>query len=206
MLKIFIATGNKHKLQEIQEILDDLPIELNSINDLPKKMDVEENGSSFRENAAIKARAYFELTQMPVLADDSGLEVDALNNEPGIHSARYAGEEADYAKNNQLLLKQMKNFEGENRKGRFVCTVCFKTEEGEWFFTGITKGLILDELKGKGGFGYDPLFWIPELKRTYAQLSREEKNKISHRAKALKKFKKFLKDYLKKIDMKYLST
>ncbi|NOX87523.1 MAG: RdgB/HAM1 family non-canonical purine NTP pyrophosphatase [Calditrichaeota bacterium] len=196
-MEILVATGNKHKLQEIREILGDLPVTVKSIADLPRKIEVEENGKTFAENAAIKARAYYDLAKMPVMADDSGLEVPALNNQPGIYSARFAGADADYAENNRLLLRRMAHLKKDRRKARFVCTVCFKTEKGEWFFTGITEGLILDELRGEGGFGYDPLFWIPELEQTYAELSPEEKNRISHRARALMKFKTFLKDYFK---------
>jgi len=197
-VEILVATGNKHKLQEIEEILSDLPVKLKSVYDLPKQLEVEETGNTFAENALIKAQAYFKLSGIPTLADDSGLVVPALNDEPGIHSARFAGEEANYAKNNVLLLEKMINFTEEQRKARFVCTVCFKTKENEWFFTGTTEGLILTELKGEGGFGYDPLFWVPELGKTYAQLSQEEKNRISHRAQALEKFKNFLIEYLKK--------
>lgn len=201
-MDILIATGNPHKLQEIKGILNQLPVHLIGATELPQSIEVKETGSTFAENAAIKARAYFDLTGMPVLADDSGLEVPALDNMPGIFSARYAGEHANYAKNNQFLLEQMKNLKGDERRARFVCTVCFKTQDEEYFFTGITEGYILDELKGEKGFGYDPLFWLPELKRTYAELSAEEKNRISHRAKALTKFKNFLNTYLKKIDNK----
>ena len=204
MFKILVATGNKHKLDEIREILADLPVRLIGTFDLPRKIEVEETGRTFAENAALKARAYFELTGLPVLADDSGLEVPALNNAPGIHSARFAGEDANYEKNNALLLKKMEPFSGNERKARFVCTVCFKDKENEWFFTGTTEGLILTSLKGKGGFGYDPLFLVPELGRTYAELSGKEKNKISHRAKALEQFKIFIEDYLKKIDISRL--
>jgi len=198
--EILVATGNPHKLQEIREILADLPIQLKGIFDLPDQLEVDETGSTFAENAAIKARTYFNMTGLPTLADDSGLQVPALNNEPGIRSARFAGKNANYNQNNALLLKKMRFFTEKQRKARFVCTVCFKTKENEWFFEGITEGFILSELKGDGGFGYDPLFWVPELGKTYAQLSHEEKNKISHRAKALDKFKKFLIEYVKKID------
>ena len=203
-MEILVATGNKHKLEEIAKILGDLPVRLKTVFDLPEKIEVEETGGTFAENAAIKARAYFELSGMPVLADDSGLEVPALNNEPGIYSARYAGEKADYRQNNSLLLERMQGLKGDERKARFVCTVCFKTAEQEWFFTGITEGFILTDLKGQGGFGYDPLFFVPELNKTYAQLSKEEKNRISHRAKALEQFKNFLRSHIKKIDNRSL--
>ncbi|APF20590.1 Nucleoside-triphosphatase rdgB [Caldithrix abyssi DSM 13497] len=199
-MKILIATGNKHKREEIQQILNGLEVELISIDQLPESIEVEETGETFTENARLKAEAYFELTGLPVLADDSGLEVPALNNEPGVRSARYAGENADYLKNNQLLLERMKDLASSDRKARFRCVMCFKTSEGEWFFEGITEGEILQEFRGSGGFGYDPLFYVPALQKTYAELTPEEKNRISHRGLALKKFKKFLKEYLKKFD------
>ncbi len=205
-MKILIATGNAHKLSEIRDILSDSGVELLGANDLGLSLEVEENGSTFAENAALKARAFFDAARLPVLADDSGLEVPALNNAPGVYSARYAGEHANYARNNAYLLEQMRGLTGEERKARFVCTVCFKTEEKEWFFTGITEGYILDRLQGEQGFGYDPLFYVPELGRTYAQLSSDEKNRISHRGKALKKFKIFLQEYLKKIDINEKSS
>ncbi len=205
-MKILIATGNAHKLSEIRDILSDSRVELLGANDLGLSLEVEENGSTFAENAALKARAFFDAARLPVLADDSGLEVPALNNAPGVYSARYAGEHANYARNNAYLLEQMRGLTGEERKARFVCTVCFKTEEKEWFFTGITEGYILDRLQGEQGFGYDPLFYVPELGRTYAQLSSDEKNRISHRGKALKKFKIFLQEYLKKIDINEKSS
>ena len=199
-MKILVATGNKHKLGEIQQILDGLELELISIDQLPESIEVEETGDTFAENARLKAEAYFELTELPVLADDSGLEVPALNNEPGVRSARYAGEDADYLKNNLLLLERMKSLDQSDRKAYFRCVVCFKTLDGEWFFEGRTEGEILTGFRGTRGFGYDPLFYIPSLKKTYAELTPEEKNKISHRGLALKNFKKFIKDYLKKFD------
>ncbi|MHB2150533.1 RdgB/HAM1 family non-canonical purine NTP pyrophosphatase [Calditrichota bacterium LG25] len=199
-MKILIGTGNKHKREEIQQILNGLDVELISIDQLPESIEVEETGETFTENARLKAEAYFELTGLPVLADDSGLEVPALNNEPGVRSARYAGENADYLKNNLLLLERMKDLPPAERKARFRCVMCFKTSEGDWFFEGITEGEILREFRGSGGFGYDPLFYVPALQKTYAELTPEEKNRISHRGLALKKFKKFLKEYIKKFD------
>ncbi len=201
-MKIFVATGNTHKLEEIRTILKGLPVELVDVNSLAEKIEVEETGATFAENAQIKARAYFERVKMPVLADDSGLEVPALNNEPGVFSARYAGENATYSENNRLLLQRMQGLKNGKRKARFVCTVCFKDEQNEWLFEGTTEGVILEQLKGKGGFGYDPLFYVPHLGKTYAEMGSAEKNKLSHRARALEKFKIFLKEYLKKIDKK----
>jgi len=198
-MKIMVATGNKHKLEEIQQILDDLPVKLLTINDLPQQIEVEETGLTFQENARLKADAYFQLSGLPTLADDSGLEVPALNNEPGVRSARYAGQAADYLKNNLLLLERMKELKGKDRKAYFRCVVCFKTDQGEWFFEGKTEGVILEDSRGNGGFGYDPLFYLPEMGKTYAELSPEEKNKISHRGLALEKFRDFLEKYLEKI-------
>ncbi len=199
-MKILVATGNKHKLQEIRQILDGLPVELLSVDQLPRTLEVEETGQTFKENARLKADAYFNLTHLPVLADDSGLEVPALNNAPGVRSARFAGEKANYLQNNLKLLEAMRNLKGEERKARFRCVVCFKTEQGEWFFEGTTEGQILENFKGEGGFGYDPLFYIPHLQKTYAELSAEEKNEISHRGLALQKFKAFLTEFVKKFD------
>ena len=199
-MKILIATGNKHKLTEIQQLLRDLPIQIITPAQLHQHLQVAETGKTFKENAHLKAQAYFEVSHLPTLADDSGLEVPALHNEPGVLSARYAGEQANYLKNNLLLLERMHGLKGEQRIAYFRCIVCFKTQQGEWFFEGKTKGLILEEFRGQEGFGYDPLFYIPELGKTYAQLKQEEKNKISHRGLALEKFKAFLQNYLKKFD------
>ncbi len=198
-MRILVATGNKHKLQEIKQILHDLPVKLLTVKDLQQLIEVEETDVTFEENARLKAEAYFQLSALPTLADDSGLEVPALNNEPGVRSARYAGPKSDYLKNNLLLLERMKGLKGKDRKAYFRCVVCFKTDQGEWFFEGKTEGVILEDFRGQGGFGYDPLFYLPEMGKTYAELRPEEKNKISHRGLALQKFKDFLEKYLEKI-------
>ena len=156
-----------------------------------------EDGNSFSENAAIKAQICYRAFQQPIFADDSGLEVPALNNEPGIFSARYAGPHSDYNANNYLLISKMKNFSGSQRKARFVCTICYMDETGSYFFSGATTGFILNSFQGGSGFGYDPLFFLPRLNKTFAELSLEEKNTYSHRGKAVRKLLKFLDKRLK---------
>ena len=192
MLELLVATQNLHKLEEIQNIFSDSPIRLKSLADMPDVPEIIENGKSFKENAAIKARFCFDKFKCPVFGDDSGLEVQALNNAPGIFSARYAGPQADYSQNNQLLLSNLKDIPDIQRTARFVCTICYKDSSGEYFFTGTTEGTIIRELVGEKGFGYDPLFYLPELKKTFAELNMHEKNKLSHRGKAIRKLATFL--------------
>ena len=195
MISLVVTTTNRHKFQEIMEILDLPQIGLLSLHDFDKEiteMDVVESGITFQENAAIKAREYYNAIGRPVLADDSGLEVPALNNEPGVYSARYAGAAASYTENNTLLLSRIKDIPETERNARFVCTICYKDAEQEAYFTGITEGIIIDELRGEQGFGYDPLFYVPEKGRTFAEMNAAEKNALSHRGKAIRKLKDFL--------------
>ena len=196
MFTLIAATTNKNKLTEIRKEFDDDRIVLKSLADFSNYPEVIENGATFSENASQKARIYFDYFKKPVIADDSGLMVEALNNEPGVYSARYAGQNADYSANNKLLIEKIKNIPEEKRSAQFVCIICFKDENEEVFFEGIAEGIILTELRGKGGFGYDPLFYIPSLGKTYAQLSLEEKNALSHRGKALRKFEKYIREKL----------
>jgi len=193
---VIASTTNQHKFHEIKHILKLPGIRLLSLRDMDNSFDVEETGSTFKENAAIKARAYFSAFDQPVFADDSGLEVLALNNEPGVLSARYSGPDTNYERNNLLLMKKIKAIPPEERQAQFVCCVCYKDQQEELFFTGITRGIILEQLQGTGGFGYDPLFYLPELSKTFAELSTEEKNELSHRGKSIQKLREFL---LKKI-------
>lgn len=197
MFELIVATQNKHKLQEIQPLFGSRPIHLKSLADMKMVPEIIENGSSFQENAAIKARICYQAYKQPVIADDSGLEVFSLNNEPGIYSARYAGPQADYKLNNRLLLQKMRSVPEGERQARFVCTVCYIDKSGEYFFTGYSAGVILAELRGEGGFGYDPLFYVPHLGKTFAELSMEEKNTLSHRGNAIKKLITFLDKKLK---------
>ena len=196
MFTIMAATTNNHKINEIRPLFENRPVSLKSLAEFKDFPEIIEGGSSFEENAAIKARAVFEHFNMPVFADDSGLAVPALDNAPGIYSARYAGPEADYQKNNLLLLENMKLFKNEERLARFICTVCYKDSNNELFFTGIAEGRIIDSFRGEGGFGYDPLFFYPELNKTFAELSMEEKNKYSHRGKAVRKFIEYLDKFV----------
>lgn len=191
-LTILVATGNPHKVTEILPFMYNRPVALKSLADFDTVPEIVENGNSFRENALIKAHVCFEHYGMPIIADDSGLEVPILNNAPGIYSSRFSGEDASDLQNNLYLLEKMKPFSGDQRKARFVCTVCYKDRNYEKIFTGITEGIILEDFVGSSGFGYDPLFYLPEIGKTYAELSREEKKSLSHRGKAMRKLLTFL--------------
>ncbi len=196
MYTLIAATTNAHKLREIRSILNIRSIALKSLADFKNSPTVIEDGQTFEENAIKKAREYYEFFRQPVIADDSGLEVDALNNEPGVFSARYAGERATDADNNRLLLERMRHIPAEKRQARFICTVCFTDGKNLKTFTGVRQGIILHELQGEKGFGYDPLFFIPEYQKTYAQMDREEKNRISHRGLAFAQLKAYLEEKL----------
>ena len=171
-----------------------MPIKLKNLNDYSRYPEVVEDGKTFEENARKKALAYFKYSGVPTFADDSGLVVPALNGEPGVFSARYAGEKANYADNNRLLIERIRNIPKDKRAGKFVCTICYIDENYEEIISGSSAGIILDQLRGAEGFGYDPLFYVPELGKTFAELSMEEKNQISHRGRAMALFKEFLKN------------
>jgi len=182
---ILIASTNRHKVEEIKKIFtipDTHFISLDHYNDIPEAI---EDGKTFRDNSLLKAEHYFRHTQVPVIADDSGLVVPALNGEPGIHSARYAGEQSDYDKNNALLLSRMENLIGEQRFAFFVCVVVYFDGKNVIFSEGKAEGVIIDHLKGTQGFGYDPLFYYPEAQKTFAEMNSDEKNQVSHRSRAL---------------------
>lgn len=198
-MKILIATTNTGKLREIKALFENFAQEKNilllSLKEMPEiPFTVEENGKTFEENALIKARAYANFFQMPVLADDSGLCVEALNGEPGVYSARYAGEKANDLANNQKLLKNLENI--ENRKAYFECAAVFYQNEFMYFCgKGRIEGKILTQMRGNNGFGYDPLFEIPSCGKTLAELSLEEKNQFSHRKKAFESVLQYLKEH-----------
>lgn len=194
-MKFFIATKNAHKIAEFSAIFESLNIELLSERDLEKPLpDIEENGTTFEENSLIKARFAAEFTGLPTLADDSGICVDALGGEPGIYSARYAGDHGDNAANNAKLLEKMKN--EINRTAQFVCAIaCVFPDGREFTVRGVCNGKIDTCLRGNGGFGYDPLFVSDEL-GSFGLISAEEKNSISHRANAVKKFKEEIIKYI----------
>lgn len=187
-MKIILATQNQGKIRELQELLVDETIEVLSLRDLADWEEVEENGVTFADNAALKARVAAQKTGLIALADDSGLEVDALNGAPGVYSARFAGEPKDDERNNDKLLQQLESTSDDKRTARFRCALVVVTPEGEEFLTeGSVEGQILRQRRGTDGFGYDPLFYVPEYARTMAELTLTEKNKLSHRAQAFRK-------------------
>ena len=193
MDKIVFATTNAGKIKEIKEILADFDVEVASMKEMNITADIEENGATFEENSLIKARAISKLTGLPALADDSGLEVDYLNGEPGIYSARYLGRDTDYDYKNNYIIDKLKEAKGEERSARFVCVISLVLPDGREFVKkGVMEGRIGYEIKGENGFGYDPIFYLPEYGKTSAEISAEEKNKISHRGKALSAMKELI--------------
>lgn len=197
---LIIATRNSGKFKEISDILKDLPVRIVSLMDYPKIPDVVEDGVTLEANALKKARMIFQETNIPALADDTGLEVYALDMAPGVISARYAGENATYDDNNQKLLLQMKDIPMSSRGARFRTVAAFVAGDYEGTADGIYTGKIADGLRGKGGFGYDPLFIPDGSTITYAEMSLDEKNKISHRASAFNEIKKILSEYFEGAD------
>lgn len=184
--KIILATNNKNKLREVREILEPAGLTVLSQSEAGADIEVEENGKTFAENAYLKAKAVFDLTGLPVIADDSGLEVDALNGAPGIFSARYAPE----GQRKKRLLEELKNVPDDKRGANFTCCICYIDPKGkELYFTGKVFGTIGYESRGTNGFGYDPIFMYGD--KSFAEMSAEEKNQISHRADALRQLKEF---------------
>lgn len=195
MQTVIIASSNKGKLKEFQELMKDLPVEVRSLADYPEIGDIEENGTTFAENAYIKAKAVYDATGCLAIADDSGLEVDALGGAPGIYSARYAGEEKDDAKNNAKLLAALADVPEGERGAQFHCAIVAISADGRRFDAeGIVRGEILRAARGENGFGYDPLFYVREFDKTTAELSMDEKNAISHRGQAVRKIVAVLKE------------
>ncbi len=187
-MKVLLATMNKGKVMELEGLLNDGKIEILSLSDLSDYQEVEESGSTFAENAFIKARAACAAGKMITLADDSGLEVDALAGAPGIFSARYAGEPKNDEHNIEKLLTDLEGVPEENRTARFRCALAIICPDGQEYLTeGLVEGRILTERIGTGGFGYDPVFYLPDLQKTMAELSLDEKNCLSHRAQAFAK-------------------
>lgn len=194
MDKIIFATSNQGKMNEIKMIMEDFNVPILSLKEAGIQADIEENGTTFEENALIKARAIMELTGAVVLADDSGLEVDYINKEPGIYSARYMGEDTPYSVKNQNIIERLKDAQGEQRSARFVCVIAAVLPNGESYTTRATiEGRIGYEEKGMNGFGYDPILYVPQYGKTTGEMSPEEKNEISHRGKALRQMKEILK-------------
>ncbi len=197
--RIVFATGNAGKMREIREILEDLGVPVISMKEAGISTDIVEDGKTFAENALIKARAVHELCGDIVLADDSGLEVDAMDKAPGIYSARWMGEETPYEVKNQSIIDNLKGLSGAERSARFVCAVAAVFPDGQEAQTlGVIEGQIAHQAAGAGGFGYDPIFYLPERGMTTAEITEEEKNAISHRGQALTAMKPILKEWLEK--------
>ena len=187
-MQIVLATHNRGKMEEMSAILGHLPVELLALDAFPEIGDIPETGNTLKENAFIKAGTVHRLTGLPALADDTGLEVDALNGAPGIYSARYAGADATFEDNYQKMLKELHGIPVEKRTARFRTVIAFVNGgEKEWV-EGVAEGRIIEDKRGIGGFGYDPIFYYPPLRKTFAELDSVEKNSISHRGKALRNF------------------
>ncbi len=196
--RIIFATGNQHKMAEIRQILGDLPVEILSMKEAGISVDIVEDGTTFEENAWIKAQAVAACCDDIVLADDSGLEIDYLNKEPGIYSARYAGEDTSYEIKNQMLLDRLQGVPREKRTARFVCAIAAAVPGREPIVVrGTIEGYIGDRPAGENGFGYDPIFYVPDLDCSTAELSPEEKNARSHRGNALRMMRERLADVLR---------
>ena len=195
-MKVVLASKNKHKLVEISRILEKLDIQLVLQSELGVDVDVEETGTTFEENSFLKAEAVMKATGLPALADDSGIAVDALNGEPGIYSARYGFDDSldDWGRL-LLLLKNTEHVPDGQRQAQFVCVITLVTPQGEVIQArGEAHGELLREAAGEGGFGYDPIFYYPPLGKTFAEISADEKNQVSHRAVALKAMYEKLKE------------
>lgn len=190
---LILATGNKGKIREIRKHLEGLDINIISLDDLPSTLEVEETGLSYKENALIKAMAAYKASGAMALADDSGLEVDALDGEPGIHSARYGGGGLDDEDRNALLLRELEGVSQKERAARFVCVAVLVDQEGHTVdFSGRLEGFIGLEARGEEGFGYDPIFYLHDSHKSLAQLGVEAKNRISHRAQTMQQVRSYL--------------
>lgn len=192
MKEIMIATSNAHKVEEFREMLEPLGIQVRSLLDLEEKVEIEETGTTFAENAMIKALSVHEWLGIPVISDDSGLEVDAMDKAPGVYSARFLGYDTPYEEKNQYIMDQVK---GKTRTARYVCAIAYVEEDGAGHvFTGVVEGEIADHARGEKGFGYDPIFYYPPYGATLAEVSEEKKNAISHRGRALAQLIAYMKE------------
>lgn len=196
MQTLLLATRNQHKLDEFCAIFSDLPMKLLSLKDLQIEMEVEETGTTFVENAKLKANAYAQASGILTLADDSGLKIDALGGAPGILSARYLGRETSYDERFRKILEQLNGLPLDQRSARFRCAIALAEPSGYTrVVEGVIEGVIADAPRGKNGFGYDPIFFVPELGKTLAELTPEHKNRISHRARAARAARVLLEDW-----------
>ena len=195
-MKVIMATSNKDKVREIREMLANTGIEIVSLKEAGISVDIEENGTSFDENAAIKAETIRNLTGQLTIADDSGLAIDYLDGAPGVYSSRFMGEDTSYTIKNNAILEKLKGVPDEKRSARFVCSMAIAYPDGHTdLVQGIMEGRIAYQIAGEGGFGYDPIFFLPEKNCTSAELTDDEKNEISHRGQALRQVIKILQNY-----------
>jgi XTP/dITP diphosphohydrolase len=200
-MKIILATHNLDKQKELLNSLSDMNFQILTLDEFPKVGDIIEDGDTLTENALIKARTVNQITGLPAISDDTGLEVNALNGAPGIYSARYAGENCSYADNVNKLLWELQSIPQEERGARFRTTMAFVNDDTELIAHGVVEGCITEEAKGVGGFGYDPVFYHPVKEKTFAEMNIEDKNKISHRGIAIRNLKKLLRSFLQDIQI-----
>lgn len=192
MKELMIATKNMHKVEEFKTMLEPLGYEVKSLFDLEEELEVEETGKTFAENALVKAKSVYDAKKIACIADDSGLMVNCMNGEPGIYSARFMGYDTDYQIKNQYIIDQAN--QSDDRGCQFVCAIAYIDEKGkEMVFEGVIEGVVAEHISGEKGFGYDPIFYYPPYQTTLANVSEEQKNKVSHRGKALSKFIDYLK-------------
>ncbi len=199
-MQLVLATNNEDKIREIRHLLDDLPVTILTRDDFLEFPDVEETGQTLEENALLKARAVAEFCELPALADDSGLEVDALDGAPGVFSSRYAGKDATYADNNRKLLKHLEGVPHEKRTARFRCVIAIDWADGtSQTAEGTAEGFISEDIAGREGFGYDPVFFYPPEGKRFAEMTLEEKNLVSHRGQALQKAREVIIERLNRM-------
>ena len=198
IMKVVIATHNKDKLKELKKGLSNLNLKILDLSSFPEIGEIIENGKTLEENALIKARCVFEKTGIPAIADDTGLEVDALGGKPGVYTARFAGENCSYMDNVKKMLQVMKNVDVDKRSAVFKTVIAFVDSKTELLSNGEVKGLINKKIKGLAGFGYDPIFYVQEEGKTFAEMTIEKKNIISHRGRAINNFIPVLTSYIKK--------
>lgn len=199
-VQIILATNNQDKIREIKHLLDDLPITILTKDDFLEFPDIEETGTTLEENALLKARAIAKFCDLPALADDSGLEVDALNGAPGVYSSRYAGEYATYADNNRKLLEQLQGVSKEKRTARFRCVIAIDWADGSTeTVEGMAEGYITEDIAGYEGFGYDPVFFYPPKSKRFNEMTLEEKNLVSHRGQALQNAREVIMERLNRM-------
>lgn len=197
MKEVILASSNRGKVREVQAMLQDMGMRVIPLCETGFTDEIEENGSTFAENAALKAETVRDALHKPVLADDSGLEIDCLDKQPGIYSARYLGHDTPYEVKNKMILEKLEGVAEEERSARFVCAMALALPDGETIITQATmEGMIGYESRGENGFGYDPIFYLPEFGMTSAEITPAQKNEISHRAKALRKMKEALQERL----------